>query len=335
MTVTEITKKQKPNKRKRLIIILAVFLAIVIAGVSSFFISVKIGEARLRKSLVNDEKIDDNYNLDTDAIYYNGLEYYYNEDLINILLIGVDKSDSSDQKRGQADAIYLVSADTKNNKVNIVSISRNTMTDINILDAKGNSFGTEKKQICLSYAYGVDDENSSKNTANAVSRLLYNIPINGYYTLHMSSVAEIVDAVGGVSVTIPGDAAPQFSDRIGKTVTLNGNESLVYLRMRGESNAPRVERHKTFIKSFINSAKTAVKKDVSLPLKMWNKLSSESSTNLKANSVVYLAVDALKWKLDILNVEGTYGTDGTYETYEVDEDKLRDLVINTFYTNKK
>lgn len=328
-------KRKKMSKRKKLIITLSVILAIIIALVSAFFITVKIGESRLRNSLISGENVDGDYDFDANAIFHNGKTYYYNKDLINILLIGVDENDFSKESHGQADAIYLISVDTKKDKVNIVSISRNTMTDVNVLDAYGDVYGTENQQICLAYAHGIDDESSSKNTADAVSRLLYNVPINGYYTLHMKSISDIVNSVGGVSVTIPKDCDPHFSDRIGKTVNLFGDEALLYLRMRGESNAPRVERHKTFIKSFVNSAKRTVKKDVSLPIKLWNKLSSEAVTNIKADSIVYLAVEALDWQLNILNIAGEYGSDGTYETFDVNEDALRETVINAFYTEKK
>lgn len=336
MTAPQTPEEKKPLKHKKLIIVLAVILAFILTFVATFFIMVKVGEARLRKNLVTDETVETSEDLSQDeAVYYNGKAHYYNKDLVNILLIGVDREAESKTDQGQADALYLVSVDTERNNVNIMSISRNTLTDVDILDSQGDVYGTEREQICLAYSYGKTDVSSSENCTKAVSNLLYGVPISGYYTIHMSSIGDIVDAVGGVTVTIPKDANEGcFYDRLGQTVTLKGEEAVTYLRMRGDSNAPRLERHKAFIGSFVNSAKTAVKNDLTLPFKMANKLSKEAVTNIDTSSVVYLATKALNWKLNFLSIEGKSGFDGQYETFEADEEKLQELVLNSFYNVK-
>ena len=90
MTATKNPDEKKTFKHKKIVIILAIILSVIIALTASFFITVKVGEARLRKSLVSDENIDANYEIDENAIYHNGKAYYYNQDLINILLISED-----------------------------------------------------------------------------------------------------------------------------------------------------------------------------------------------------------------------------------------------------
>ena len=108
--------KNKPSKRKKIIIILSLILIFVIVFVSSFFIMVKLGEIRLKNSLASAEKVevqdtDDSF----DVIYHNGKKYKYNNDLINLLLIGVDADNKNKDYQGQADALYLVSVDNKKN----------------------------------------------------------------------------------------------------------------------------------------------------------------------------------------------------------------------------
>ncbi|MBQ6848233.1 MAG: LCP family protein [Clostridia bacterium] len=335
MIVTSETNK-KPLKHKKLIIVLVIILASIIALISTFFIMVKLGEIKLKNSLVANENVSEiGDNMDENAIHYNGKSYYYNEHLINILLIGTDNEKIADTGRGQADALYLASVDTKSNQVKIVSISRNTLCELNVLSMTGEAFGTENKQICLAYAYGNDDVSSSENCVKAVSKLLYDIPINGYYTIGFKSISKIVNSVGGVTLTIPDESPYQeFNDRLGKNVKLNGEEALLYLRMRGDSNAPRVERHKQFIKSFVNSAKTATKKDISLPIKMANQLSRDSTTNLDVSSIVYLATEALDWKLSFINIQGEYGIKDNLEIFTVDENKLKETVLDNFYIAK-
>ncbi len=336
-SVDENIQSKKHLKHKKLIIVLSVILAFIVTLASTFFIIVKVGEARLKKNLVSGESLEaaeDGF--DENAVYHNGKPYYYNDSLINILFIGVDKNIDSKHSQGQADALYLFSLDKKKDRVNVVSISRNTLCKVDVLSAEGDIYGNEQKQICLAYSYGNNNEKSSENCVRAVSRLLYNIPINGYYTLHLNSISDIIDAVGGVTVKIPeAFEGSAFSDRLGQTITLKGNETLNYLQVRGDSNAPRVERHKAFIKSFAASAKAAVKKDVSLPFDIIKQLGNDAVTNIDVTSAVYLGTDALNWKMDFANVEGEYSIENGLEVLRVNEQALKNTVMDVFYTTER
>lgn len=322
-------------KHKKLTITLAVILAFIITFASTLFIMVKIGEAKLRENLVAGEKLEATDNMDDNAIYHNGKTYYYNEDLINILLLGIDTKPNQTNTRAQADALYLVSADTKNSKVKIFSISRNTVCQFDVYSDDGTVYGTENAQICLAYAYGSNKINSSENCVKAVSNLLYNIPIGGYYTMQLSSISKIVNSVGGVKVLIPTNAPhPKWSDKAGQTLTLYGEDALSYISYRKDSNADRVENHKRFIKSFINSAKTAVKKDISLPLKIANTIKKDSTTNIDVSGMMYLATEALNWKLEFVNIKGEYSIRDGQEVYITDEEALKLTILDNFYIVK-
>ncbi len=337
MTATPTTDKgsKHSKSRKKLIIALSIVLGVILASASAFFMMVRIGEEKLRESLVAHENSELKEDTE-DAIYHNGKAYYYNENLINVLLLGVDRNKLDPEKTGQADALYLVSVDTENNKVKIVSISRNTICNIKIFGTDGKPYGTENQQICLAYAYGPNDKISSENCAYAVSNLLLDIPINGYYTIYLDSLSKIVNMVGGVRVQVPSDATdPVFYSIKGQEATLNGTQAVNFLRMRGDSNAPRVERHKEFINSFINSAKSAVKKDISLPVKVANRLSNEAVTNIDVSSMVYLATEALNWETEFVNIKGEYSSIEAWEAFTVDEEALKETVIDNFYITEK
>ncbi len=323
-------------KHKKLTITLAVILAFIITFASTLFIMVKIGEAKLRQNLVSDERLEATEgDMDDNAIYHNGKTYYYNENLINILILGIDTKPDKDNTRAQADALYLVSADTKNSQVKVLSISRNTICKFDVFSDDGTVYGTENAQICLAYAYGSDKINSSENCVKAVSNLLYNIPINGYYTLKLNSISKIVDSVGGVSVTIPSiSPPPKWADKAGQTLTLNGQDALSYLQYRKDSNSGRVENHKRFIKSFIDSAKKAVKKDISLPLKIANNIKKDSTTNIDVSGMMYLATEALNWKLSFVNIAGEYSISDGQEIFVADEDMLKQTILDNFYIVK-
>ena len=324
--------KNKPSKRKKVIIILSLILVFVITFVSSFFIMVKLGEIRLKNSLVSSENAEDDLEEKFDVIYHNGKKYKYNKDLINILLIGVDADNKDKKYQGQADALYLVSVDNEKNKVKIISISRNTMCNFGMIGIDGEAYSTEYGQICLAFAYGNDDEQSSKNCVNAVSDLLYGLPINGYYTLYLDAIEKLVDAVGGVEVNLTeNDSDIEYFSQKGNKVTLKGEEVNFYIQLRGNSNAPRVERHKEFIRGFVNSAKKAIKKDLTLPVKLANEMKKYSVTDIDITSAVYLATQAVNWNIEFVNIKGEYGIEDDWETFTVDDADLKDVIIGNFY----
>ena len=139
----------------------------------------------------------------------------YNEDLVSILFLGVDKEafeeggTVGDGKAGQADALFLLVLDTKTGKSRLIAISRDTMTDVNVYSDLGNFIGTEKLQLCLAYTYGDGKEKSCENTVRAVSRLFYGMPVAAYAALDLDAIAVLTDAVGGVEVTVTKDLTIQ------------------------------------------------------------------------------------------------------------------------------
>ena len=327
-------KTRKPLKHKKLITVLSVVLSVVILLAAFTVIFIKNGEAKLREKLTFEDNgltKEDAYG-DNAEVFYNGRGYVYNENLINILCLGVDK-EKADKKDRQADALYLLSLDTETKKFNVIAISRNTLADIDVYDMDNEFLSTDRAQICLSYVYGKDDEQSTKLTCKAVSRLLYDVPINAYCTVFLDSVATVVDAIGGVEVTIPDDelthADPTWQK--GKTIKLTGDNALKFLQYRGESHAPRLERQKLFINNFMSTAKTAFKKDITLSIDTFKKFSESSVTDIDVSQFTYLATEISGASFKMHSLKGKEGFDGMYETFEVDEQKLYKTVLDLFY----
>lgn len=326
-------KIRKPLKHKKLIITLSVILSFVIVLTTAAVVFVKVGEARLREKLTFEDNgltQDDAYG-DNAEVFYNGEGYIYNENLINILCIGVDK-EKSDTKDRQADALFLLSLDTEQDKLNVIAISRNTLADIDVYDMNNEFMASERTQICLSYVYGADDKHSTQLTCKAVSRLMYDVPINAYYTVFLNSVEGIVDAVGGVELVIPHDLTEvNKSWKKGTLKKLNGKEALEFVRCRGETHAPRLERQKLFITKFASAAKKAFKNDITLPIEVFKKLSKNTVTDIDASQVTYLVTEMANAKFEMHSLKGKDGLDGVYETFEVDEKALYETVLNLFY----
>ena len=123
-------------------------------------------------------------NRETDLIYHNGKAYRFNEEMITLLFMGIDqRSEEVEQilgisgESGQADTIFLVAMNPLNDKIKVIAVSRDTMTEIPIFDARGNYLGEEKNHLGLAYAFGDGREKSCQYMVDAVSRLFYGIQL--------------------------------------------------------------------------------------------------------------------------------------------------------------
>ncbi len=132
-------------------------------------------------------------------IWHNGQAYRFNEGMITILCMGIDQRSEEIQQltgisgeSGQADTIFLVTMNLESKKIKVIAISRDAMTEIPIYDAKGNYLGEEKNHLGLAYAFGDGKEISCQYMVDAVSKLFYGIPINGYAAFHMASITKLM-----------------------------------------------------------------------------------------------------------------------------------------------
>lgn len=237
---------------------------------------------------------------------------------------------------GQADVLLLVVLDEKNKSAEIISIDRNSMSYFETFDPSGSSMGVAESQICLAYSYGDGAHESCKKTVSAVSDFLYEIPIHAYYSMKYMAIREVNDAVGGVAVEIKDDMA-SVDERfvLGEKVLLDGELAEKYLTARKNvgdgSNEGRLDRHKEYIMSFIDSAVSAVKKDLTLPFELYNKIADNSTTDLTVDEIVYLATLATELDISFHSIEGTTDSSGTFDEFRPDDDALWQLILDIFY----
>ena len=88
----------------------------------------------------------------------------------------------------------------------MISIPRDTMTEVESFDLEGNSLGTSTDHISLSYGYGDGGQKSCKLTQEAVENLMYGVPIQGFFALNLDGLPELSKSVGGITVTVPDDS---------------------------------------------------------------------------------------------------------------------------------
>ena len=287
---------------------------------------------------------------DPDVIWYNGKAYRYNHDLVTMLVMGIDQeSDTIEEKddvsgeSGQADTIFLMVMDKSKDEIKMISISRDTMTQIKTFDYKGNYLGKSKNHLGLAYSFGDGKVTSCQYMVDAVSNLFYGMPINGYVALNMNAVAMINDAVGGVTMTVPEDMTqvdPSFAE--GATVTLTGDQALKFTRYRDTekdfSNNSRMERQKQYLVNFMGQAVKAMKSDMGLPVSLYQSLTDDMVTNLSLDRSVYLATEAMDMHFTadgIVSLKAKSKKGSVYDEVYVDDDALYDLIIQTFYTEEQ
>lgn len=193
---------------------------------------------------------------------------------INILLIGVD----SRGNRGSTltDTMIVASLDPVGKTVSMVSIPRDT---VSVPLGNGDVFGPKINSL-YGYAQRHPDEfpdGPERALEDALGALL-DIPIHYYARVDFHGFIDVIDAVGGVDVTVKrGFSDPDydgigipgrgFSIEAGRQ-HLTGGEALAYARVRkalGESDFTRAARQQQILVALKNKVTSAGSVFWSLP----------------------------------------------------------------------
>ena len=159
------------------------------------------------------------------------------QDPFSVLLLGVDERQGD---RGRSDTMIVLTVNTNQNSIQMLSIPRDTRTEI-------IGHGTTDK---INHAYAFGGEEMSMDT---VENLL-DIPIDYYIRVNMEGFKDIVDAVGGIQVNNNlafGNEGHNFTTGL---INLNGDQALSFVRMRYEDpkgDFGRQERQRQVIQGVI------------------------------------------------------------------------------------
>lgn len=166
-------------------------------------------------------------------------------DPFTIALFGVDSNAERNANGGgqRSDTIMVLSVNPEKKTTEIVSIPRDTQADI---VGKGT---TEK--INHAYAYGGPDM-----AVKSLEKLL-NVPIEHYATIDMDGMQDMIDTVGGITVTSNATFSYdgyQFTE--GERSKMDGKEAMAFIRSRKEDGAGgdfgRQERQQLVIQGLAN-----------------------------------------------------------------------------------
>lgn len=279
-----------------------------------------------------------------DSVYYNGRLYTRRDDVRTLLIIGVDDmeitSSLSGRNSSQADMLVLAVVDDTAETITMVQINRDTMSDVPVLDTFGNYTGVTWEQIALAHTYGDGLEQSCENTANAVSRLFYGVPVDHYIALTMGAVPVLNDKVGGVPVTIEDDFTGVDDTLVqGEQVTLSGEQALTYVRARSDmpqetdqTNLARMERQRTYMAALTRRLQSKLSSNEAFLTQLYSAISRYVVSDLDGRDLLeYAAALNLYHYGGVITLEGEAAVGETYMEFTPDEEALQALVIALFY----
>ncbi len=278
------------------------------------------------------------------TISYNGEEYRYKEELVNLLFVGIDQRVPIEQVNhgyydGFADMILLVTMDTKQKHCQLTVIPRDIVTPVFWFDNDGNITGGDLTQLTWQYVLGDTPEECGALMKHAVSTLLHQLPIHRYCTLNYDTVNVLNDMIDGVEVEVLEDLTwvhPIFEQ--GTTIHLAGELARLYVGVRNtdiaKSNLTRLERQKQYMTAYFEKLPSAVFKNPFLFFEPYEELQGDMSTDLSVREMAYLANILLQLdmsRFDIKQISGEQVSGDIFEEFYPDEKALEEFVITTFF----
>ncbi|MFS7403400.1 LCP family protein [Carnobacterium maltaromaticum] len=225
------------SKTKKILIALLCLFLLVIGGLGVYAFKVYRDVTNTTDNIY--EKVD------KDEVRKEPVSVDKGEDPFSVLLLGVDTGDLGRTEQGRSDSIMVVTVNPNTNESKIVSIPRDTYTEI-------IGQGTTDK-INHAYAFG-----GTSMAVNTVQNLL-NIPIDYYIEVNMQGVKDLVDAVGGVDVNSPLEFKQNGFEFTKGPVHLDGEKALAFSRNRYDDptgDYGRQGRQRQVIEAVVKKAAT-------------------------------------------------------------------------------
>lgn len=276
------------------------------------------------------------------TIERDGVKYFPRQDITVVMVLGINRrgpvAPTPVNEGGAADMITLIIFDEKDQTYSLLSVNRDSMINIPVLDEKGNICGTYFGQAAFAHTYGTGMDDSSENTRKAVSNFLHGITIDHYVTLNMDVIAILNDAVGGVTVNVTDDFSA-VDDTLKKgEQKLTGEQAVSFVQSRfhvgDELNTSRIRRQQEYMENFMPLLDEKMEKDSTFVLKTFEELSKYIVTDCSANVLSSLAERYGDYTQKENVTPAGENVVGEYMEFYVDEEKLDELVVRLFYAPK-
>lgn len=264
-------KNKKSRKGLKIFGIIMLVLILIIAGIiagGAWYVGDKLG------------KIDYDDSLSADDIEVNNGITEKLQKYRNIALFGLDSRTNS-LEDSRSDCIIIVSINQETKNVKLLSVYRDTYLEL-------TDRGLDK--ITHAYAYG--------GPKLALSTLNTNLDLNitEYATVNFETVKTVVDAVGGIQMSVTSAEAKSIPGISGAgTYNLNGEQALAYARIRKiDTDYKRTERMRDVLIAVFNKVK---KMDVGTINSLMDTVLPHVRTNISTGDILSLIPDVISYSI--------------------------------------
>ncbi len=282
-------KKKKSGRSLRVAFIIVLILVLGIGGVMAAGITI------VKNTLDNVGRVE----LDPALIGINPAVDEQLSNYRNIAVLGIDARDMSNDAGVRSDAIIIASINKETGEIKLFSVYRDTMLDL------GDDVGLDK--ITHAYYYG--------GPTKVLYTLNKNLDLNikEVVVVNWKSVADVVDALGGIDVKIEDSEINELNKIINHTAgviggssedvtssgkqTLNGNQAVAYARIRKDAatgDYRRNERMKIVVKATFNKA---MEMDVKALRKISNDILPGIKTNMSSRDMMGMIMDLTSYQM--------------------------------------
>lgn len=284
---------------------------------------------------------------DPNVVTKDGVTYVKKDHIETVLVLGLDKFETDETVESynndkQADFAMLLIFDNRSEEWSMIHLNRDTMVEVDLLDIKGESYGTDIQQLALAHTQGDGGMKSYRNVRDAVERLLPYVDISNCLTITMDAVPVYNDIAGGVTLEVLHDfSAVDPSLRKGEVVTLRGDQSLTYIRarkgMEEETNESRMERQRQYMDALYSQTLSRLEGDPDFVSDAVTKLTRNESVGIEHDLGGVEGLQDLASKMteytfvESYTLEGEYNQGKKYLEFYPDEEKTEALMLSLLF----
>lgn len=306
-------RRQQKKKRTGLkifgiILLVLIILIVGILGGAYIYINDKLG--KIQTVDINEDDLDIASEVEENLSEYR-----------NIAIFGVDSRENDLGKGNRSDCIIIASINNNTKEVKLLSVYRDTYLQI-------EGYGLDK--VTHAYSYG--------EAPLAIGTLNTNLDLNikEFVTVNFDSVAEAINALGGVTIDIESEEIKyinSYIDEVSKVTgipsshvtktgkqTLDGVQAVGYSRIRYTSGGDykRAERMRTVITAMIDKLKT---KGIAEINNLMDEILPKVYTNITSGDILALVPDLMNFKV-------TESIGWPYETKGITLDRWYGVPVN-------
>lgn len=296
--------KKKMSKWIKVVLILLLVIVLSVIILAGKFIGDKL--ARINFQDLDESDLNINEDLYSDVEGLTQKEY---DQVMNIVLLGSDSKDMSDQYAGNSDAIMIISINPKYKSIKLISIPRDTAAYID---------GVENRYK-INYAFNLGGEQLALKTINKT----FDLNLKEYITINISSMYDIINELGGVEVTITKEEMNWINEYIdmfyefsgGKVqkvtqygkVTLTGEQAAAHVKERKAGTSYASNEHGDYGRTrrqrdvFIAMLNKIASKDAGEISRIIDMILSEVTTNINVAKYTSMLPEFLANKDSYLN----------------------------------